>query len=80
MSIELKLLELGYKPLLFYSPTHYYTKFVTKYSCIKFTVENGKITNCDYEIIARKIPKEQQIIRMTINQLQKDLEVLKECI
>ena len=75
--LEEKLIELGYKPLLIY-PTHYYTKLVTKYTDICFEVDNGKITKYGYRLLARKIPREQTIIKITINQLQNDLKELKE--
>jgi hypothetical protein len=77
MSVELKLLELGYKPLLMF-PTHYYTKLVTKYTDICFEVENGQITKYGYRLLARMIPKHQTIIKITETQLQNDLKELKE--
>lgn len=58
--------------------THYYTKLATKYTDICFEVNNGKITKYGYRLLARMIPKQQTIIKITETQLQQVLKELKE--
>jgi hypothetical protein len=76
--LEEKLIELGYDGLYVSLNKVIWYKYPTKFTIIQLTVESGKIIEVEYGERFRKIPKYQTMMEITINQLQKDLEVLKE--